>query len=116
MPDWTIYWPAWRRPRQVVLDLLTEQAEEVEICDRENLEILLRMARRSRQPSFQALGLDRLPLFLAAWQGLANPGQSPDDLQRTLEQLFGFPAAADAWQRGFRRPGYRPITRPGWTA
>jgi len=87
--------------QEVVLDLLTEQAEEVEICDRENLEILLRMARRSRQPSFQALGLDRLSLFLAAWQGLTKPGQSPDDLRSILDQLFGFPAAADAWEKHF---------------
>ncbi len=85
--------------QEVVLDRLTEQAEEVEICDRENLEILLRMARRSRQPSFRALGLDRLPLFLAAWQGLTRPGQSSDDLRGTLDQLFGFPAAADAWEK-----------------
>ncbi len=87
--------------QEVVLDLLTEQAEELEICDRENLEILLRMARRSRQPSFQALDLDRLPLFLADWQGLTRPGHSPDDLQRILDQLFGFPAAADAWEKQF---------------
>ena len=87
--------------QEAVLDQLTEQAPEVEICDRENLEILLRMARRSRQPSFQALGLDRLPLFLAAWQGLTRPGQSPDDLQGALDQLFGFPAAADAWEKQF---------------
>ena len=87
--------------QEVVLDLLTEFAEEVEICDRENLEILLRMARKSRQPSFRALGLDRLPLFLAAWQGLARPGQSPDELQGALEQLFGFPAAVDAWEKQF---------------
>jgi ATP-dependent helicase Lhr and Lhr-like helicase len=87
--------------QEAVLDQLTEQASEVEICDRENLEILLRMARRSRQPSFQALGLDRLPLFLAAWQGLTRPGQSPDDLQGALDQLFGFPAAADAWEKQF---------------
>ncbi|MBI5583166.1 MAG: DEAD/DEAH box helicase [Deltaproteobacteria bacterium] len=87
--------------QEVVLDLLTEQAGELEICDRENLEILLRMARRSRQPSFQAWPLDRLPLFLAAWQGLTRSGQSPDDLQGVLDQLFGFPAAAEAWEKQF---------------
>jgi ATP-dependent helicase Lhr and Lhr-like helicase len=87
--------------QEVVLDLLTVQADELEICDRENLEILLRMARRSRQPSFQALRLDRLPLFLAAWQGLTRPGRSPDDLQGVMDQLFGFPAAADAWEKQF---------------
>ncbi len=59
----------------VLIDTLTEDAEELEICDRENLEILLRMARKARQPSFKALGLDHLPLFLAAYQGLTQPGE-----------------------------------------
>ena len=83
----------------MILDLLTEQAQEVEVCDRENLEILLRMARRARRPSFRALSIDHLPLFLAAWQGLAAPGNSVEDLQGRLEQLFGFPAPADAWEK-----------------
>ena len=92
-------WPVLPSPRSVILDLLTEEAEEMEICDRENLEILLRMARKSRQPSFRALRLDHLPLFLAAWQGLTAPGESLDDLQERLDQLFGFPAAAEAWEK-----------------
>ena len=103
--------------QEVVLDLLTEQAEEMEICDRENLEILLRMARRSRQPSFQALGLDRLPLFLAAWQGLTRPGQSPDDLQAASGSALRVPGRRRRLGKAvFCRPGCRPITAPGWTA
>ena len=47
--------------QEVILDLLTENAGEPEVCDRENLEILLRMARKSRRPSFRALALERLP-------------------------------------------------------
>lgn len=86
---------------EVVIDLLTEQAGELEVCDRENLETLLRMARRSRRPSFRALALDRLPLFLAAWQGLTRPGGSPTDLQGILDQLFGYPADAEAWEKHF---------------
>ena len=84
---------------EVIIDLLTQDAAEVEVCDRENLEILLRMARKSRRPSFRALPADALPLFLAAWQGLAAPGDSTDDLKGRLEQLFGFPAAAEAWEK-----------------
>ena len=49
------------------------------------------MARRARQPSFKALGIDHLPLFLAAYQGLANRGNYVDDLQNCMDQLFGFP-------------------------
>ncbi len=83
----------------VIIDLLTENASELEICDRENLETLLRMARKSRQPSFRALSIERLPLFLASWQGLVAPGGAMDDLQDRLDQLFGYPAPAEAWEK-----------------
>ncbi len=83
----------------LILDLLTESAEEPEICDRENLEILLRMARRSRRPAFRAFSIDRFPLYLAAWQGLVKQGETLDDLQERLDQLFGCPASADAWEK-----------------
>ena len=85
--------------QDVVLDLLTENAEQIEVCDRENLEILLRMARKSQRPSFRALPVDHLPLFLAAYQGLTSPGDSVDDLQNRLDQLFGFPAPAETWEK-----------------
>ncbi len=84
---------------EIVFDRLTEKAEEMEICDRENLEILLRMARKSRQPLFKALSIDHLPLFLATYQGLTKPGDSADDLQRVLDQLFGFPSDVEAWEK-----------------
>ncbi|MCE5265532.1 MAG: ATP-dependent helicase, partial [Deltaproteobacteria bacterium] len=84
--------------QEVILDLLTQDAPEVEVCDRENLEILLRMARKARRPAFRALPAEALPLYLAAWQGIATPGDSPDDLKGRLEQLFGFPAPAAAWE------------------
>ncbi|MHB9096361.1 MAG: DEAD/DEAH box helicase [Syntrophales bacterium] len=87
--------------QEVILDLLTEEAREVEVCDRENLEILLRMARRARRPSFRALPIDHLSLFLAAWQGITVPGDSVDALQERLDQLFGYPAAAEAWEKHF---------------
>ena len=83
----------------LILDLLTESAAEPEVCDRENLEILLRMARRARQPSFKPLKMERLNLFLASWQGLVNRGEDTEDLQDRLDQLFGFPAPADAWEK-----------------
>ena len=85
--------------QDVVLDLLTENGEQIEVCDHENLEILLRMVRKSRRPSFRALPIDHLSLFLAAYQGLISPGDSVDDLQNRLDQLFGFPAPAEAWEK-----------------
>ncbi|HUJ68784.1 MAG TPA: hypothetical protein VLW86_04640, partial [Syntrophorhabdales bacterium] len=83
----------------IILDPLTESAGEAEICDRENLEILLRMARNARRPSFKALPIDHLPLFLASWQGLVPSGDSPDDLQDCLDRLLGFPVPVEAWEK-----------------
>jgi ATP-dependent Lhr-like helicase len=83
----------------VIFDCLTEIAEEPEICDRENLETLLRMTRKARQPVFKARGIECLPRFLAAWQGLSAPGETVSDLQDRLDQLFGYPATAEAWEK-----------------
>jgi ATP-dependent helicase Lhr and Lhr-like helicase len=85
--------------QELIIDLLTRDAVEIEVCDRENLEILLRMARKARRPSFRALPADALPLYLAAWQGIAAPGDSADALKERIEQLFGFPAPAEAWEK-----------------
>ncbi|MCP4346922.1 MAG: ATP-dependent helicase, partial [Desulfobacterales bacterium] len=89
--------------QSIVADKFREHSETDEICDRENLEILLRMFRRSRQPGFKALSSDFLPLFLAAfqgitYQGITGQGESLEDLQERLDQLFGFPAPAGAWE------------------
>ncbi len=83
----------------IVMDNFREDENSpLEICDRNNLEILLRMLRKSRQPAFTPLDPEDLPLFLAAFQGLAAPGEDMEDLQDRMEQLFGYPAAVGAWE------------------
>jgi ATP-dependent Lhr-like helicase len=84
--------------RDVVMDRFGEESIALELCDSENLEMLLRMARRYRRPSFQALPLEKLALFLAVFQGITPRGESLDDLQERLEQLFGWPAPVGAWE------------------
>ncbi|MCP4215772.1 MAG: DEAD/DEAH box helicase [bacterium] len=69
-----------------------------EICDTENLEILLRMRRRSAEPTVDPLEIEMLPLFLAAYQGLTMPGVRPEDFHERLESLFGYPAKAGLWE------------------
>jgi ATP-dependent Lhr-like helicase len=69
-----------------------------EICDTENLEILLRMRRSQARPTIEPLEIDELPLFLATYQGLASPGDNLEDLQNSLENLFGYPAKAGVWE------------------
>ncbi|MFH2063635.1 MAG: DEAD/DEAH box helicase [Pseudomonadota bacterium] len=96
----------------VVRGKLREEIESVEICDRENFEILLRMARRARQPVFQPLSLNCLPLFLASFQGLAGPGNTLADLQERMDQLFGLCLPAAAWEEDIlpaRLHPYQPL-------
>jgi ATP-dependent Lhr-like helicase len=87
----------------VVLDQLTRGASSLQVCDSENLEILLRLTRKGARPSFRALGADRLPLFLAVQQGVAGTqkqrgGSAMADLRSVLESLFGFPAPIRLWE------------------
>ncbi len=97
----------------VVIDELTKEASEVEVCDAENLEILLRWLRVDVRPSFEALPAERLPLFLAAHQGLARRGDDVEGLQERLEKLFGYPAAAHLWEAEFLPARLDPYF-PSW--
>ncbi len=99
--------------QELVMDRFGEESAALEVCDSENLEMLLRMARRYRQPVFEALPLEQLPLFLALYQGLAARGETIDDLQQRLEQLFGWPAPAGAWEEHLLPARMRPY-RSEW--
>ena len=94
--------------RAIVMDQLLEGSFSLELCESENLERLLRMARLERQPAFQALGQEYLPLFLAAYQGLIRPEDSIEGLQKILEQLFGYPASAETWEESIFPARLRP--------
>ncbi|MDY6844635.1 MAG: ATP-dependent helicase, partial [Thermodesulfobacteriota bacterium] len=84
-----------------------------EICHRDNFEILLRMARKARQPQFKALGIEYLPLFIASFQGLTKTGEDISALQDVLDQLFGYPAPAGAWEE-FILPARLNPYYPAW--
>jgi ATP-dependent Lhr-like helicase len=79
----------------VLVGPLLEDSNETEICDAENFEILLRLARADRRPSVETLPADALPLFVAHQQGLARRGASLEALQDALEPLFACPLPAD---------------------
>lgn len=94
--------------QDVVVGPLVAGADTEWVCDAENLEILLRMARAAARPGFEPLGADQLPLFQAWHQGLLSPGDDVAALQRSLEQLFGFPARARAWEEWLLPSRLRP--------
>jgi len=82
-----------------------------EVCDRENLEILLRLSRRQDAPVFETLEAEALPLYLARFQGLTRPGRDIEHLARCLDRLLGWPAPAGLWETDLlpaRLDGYRP--------
>jgi ATP-dependent Lhr-like helicase len=83
---------------QVVLDRLAADSELLLLCDRENLETLLRISRARARPEVRTLPADLLPLFVARQQGLVHRGTSPDDMKACWEKLFGFPLAAHLWE------------------
>ncbi|GFO66804.1 DEAD/DEAH box helicase [Geomonas limicola] len=83
----------------VLVDRFGEEARSTEVCDAANLEALLRMLRRSRRPTFQALEPGALPLFLALFQGIARPGRTLEELRERLDQLLGLPLAASLWEQ-----------------
>jgi ATP-dependent Lhr-like helicase len=85
----------------VVVDQLTRETSCLQVCDAQNLEILLRLTRKGARPAFTALSPERLPMFLAFQQGVVDPGRrdgSLEDLRRVLESLFGFPAPVRLWE------------------
>ena len=82
----------------VVTGPLVEGAAGDQVCEAENLESLLRMTRADATPAFQALPVDQLPLFLGAFHGLHEPGETPEALRRRLEPLLGYGAPAALWE------------------
>ncbi len=82
----------------VVVDELLDGATGPQVCDRVNLERLLRMARAEARPSLKPLPAEALPLLLAEHQNLGLRDAVPEDLLKALEQLFGLPLAAELWE------------------
>lgn len=99
--------------KEVVVDRLVADSGDLLLCDRENLETLLRICRARARPAFRPLPIDRLPLFLAAWQGLTAPGTGPEDMKRVWERLFGYPLPARLWEEEILPARLSPY-RPAW--
>lgn len=83
---------------RVVADQLRADATEIEYCDAENLERLLRLLRASHRKPFTARPIAELPLLLATLQGIVPRGQSVEALQDRLSNLFGYAAPAELWE------------------
>ena len=76
---------------------LIAQCDDELICDSQNFESLLRLARAAAVPAFEPLPLEQLSLFLARYHGLTG-SDDEDDLARRLEQLLCYDAPASLWE------------------
>ena len=80
------------------------------VCDAENFESLLRLARSLARPAMEPRPLKELPLLLAWRQGLLEPGGQADVFDR-LARLSCLPLKAGLWEGEIlpaRLPGYQP--------
>ncbi len=82
----------------VIVDRLVKGNEAALICDRENLERLLRITRARARPAFQALPARALLLYAAQRQGLTRRGRDGEALKRALDSLFGCGLPARLWE------------------
>ena len=97
-----------RESEYLIIDRLTEESVEDQICTAENLEILFRLKRRRGKSDFTALPKEKLSLFLAGHQGLTGWNSSGEptsgnraeksDLQDALEKLVAYGAKASLWE------------------
>ncbi|UCD08246.1 MAG: DEAD/DEAH box helicase [Dehalococcoidales bacterium] len=88
--------------QKVIMGTLVKDSIDEYICDSENYEILLRLARASAVPVFEPLDIEWLPLCLAQHQGLTDTGDELvffiEELFRRIEQLLCLPLPASLWE------------------
>jgi ATP-dependent Lhr-like helicase len=87
--------------QKVVQGQLVTEGGPNEVCDSENFEMLLRLVRIEAAPTFEPLGIEWLPLFLADYQGMTRPPDridGIDGLSRCMEQLVCHSAEARTWE------------------
>jgi ATP-dependent Lhr-like helicase len=97
----------------IVVDELLDDVDGVQVCDRVNLERLLRMQRAEARPSLEPLPATALPLLLAEHQNLGARDSAPEDLERAIERLFGLPLPAELWETEILPARLDPYI-PGW--
>lgn len=83
----------------LVDDVQVSDQEELLTCDRENLDILLRLQRSANRVSVDPISIKQWPSFLVAWQDLGEKyGKGPSVLD-IIECLRGYAAPLTFWLR-----------------
>lgn len=85
--------------QQLIVGKLVNGGHSSDICDSENFEILLRLARKASKPGFAPLDIEQLPLFLARHQGLASDRNGVDGLFESIQRLLCISVPAALWEQ-----------------
>jgi ATP-dependent Lhr-like helicase len=99
--------------QKIIQGQLVANGESDEICDSENFEFLLRLIRIESRPTFEPLGIEWLPLFLADYQGIIKPQDNIEGLYHSMEQLLCYPAEAGTWESEILPARLHPYD-PSW--
>ena len=96
--------------KTIISGRLIAGRDEDLVCDADNFESLLRLARSLARPVMEPRPLEELPLLLAWRQGLLEPGGQADVFDR-LARLSCLPLKAGLWEGEVlpaRLGGYQP--------
>jgi len=99
--------------RKLVKGELVSGGGAEDVCDSDNFEILVRLARAEAQPVFEPLEIERLPLFLADFQGITSSKGDLEGLRERIDQLLCYPAEAGFWESEIFPARLQPYD-PSW--
>ena len=83
----------------LVDDVQVNARQELLICDRENLDILLRLQRSANRVSVKPISIKQWPAFLIAWQDFASNDGVTQSVLSIVEYLRGYSAPLPFWLR-----------------
>ena len=84
--------------QHVIMGRLTHDAEGPQVCEAQNLKILLNMLRKTAAPAVAPRDAALLPLLIALQQGLVDGGDGRDALWERLMQLSCLSLPAQLWE------------------
>ena len=98
---------------RLITGQLVRGGKDNDVCDGENFEILLRLARTEAVPEFKPMDIEWLSLFLSTYQGLTDPADNQDGLFNRLEQLLCYRMPAGLWESDIFPARVQPYD-PAW--
>ena len=84
--------------RVIISGVLIRGRQEQVVCNADNFDMLLRIARHRQIPSIEPRDLLSLSPILARYQKVYPPGHSVEDLTDRLQPLLGYPIVAKLWE------------------